>query len=231
MVMLVRRIMFATMFLLGAASGARAAVLFDNSAVDSGMGPLIASLPVGDGYLGQSFFTGGSSATLADITLGLSSSVNDPGPGSFIVQLFADADGGFGSRIPDLSAPILTLGVTLDGDVGGPVTYDGAHTALAPMTRYWVVVTDLYQLNGCDISVVACVAPTSTTQWDQALDTTGPGVTGEWAYTDGSSSQYGDGQTSPFVMTVDVVVAPEPATIGLMAVGLAGLAFRRRRSG
>jgi hypothetical protein len=213
----INRIFAIAAFLVGATFSAHANVLYDNNSNGLGSGASVAYQPIGDGLLGQSFTSGPGAAILYDVTLNFVLSDN-PAGGAFVVQLFTDA----GGTTPTPGAAIMTLGIINDNDLTGPIDFSGLGLLLNPATRYWVVASDAY--TGSDPALA------SLAQWQQALDSSGSGVVGEWAYADGQSLPVDAslGQTAPFVMTVAIGVdIPEPTSLALLGVGMAALGARR----
>jgi hypothetical protein len=205
-------------FLAGAAvnsAQAGSTVLFDNIGNPYGLGQgfAIAGSPVGNGPLGQSFSTGSSiDLELSDVKLMIEGSV---GTGSFVVTLNADLGGALG---PNFGSPLLTLGTVLDttpGSFPSVVDFWGQGYAMTANTTYWIVATDL-----------ETDAP-SNALWNFAADDSGTGVSSQNNWVDGGPAlSVGAEGNLPLVMSVE---APEPVSLAILGVGLAGLGYARSR--
>lgn len=166
----------------------------------------------GDGPLSQSFSTGSIALGLERISLDISATHPRDG-GSFIVTLNADNSGLVGSQL-------ALLGTILDSSLTVlPALYSlagigqlGHGTTLSAHTQYWV-------------SLVA--EPATSGQILATNEISGVGVRGSTVSTDDTGAQLVDGNLYvPLVMRVE---APEPMSLALLGVGLAGLGWARNR--
>lgn len=167
----------------------------------------------GDGPLSQSFSTGSIALGLERISLDISAT-NPRDGGSFIVTLNADNNGLVGSQL-------ALLGTILDSSLTAtPALYSlagigqlGHGTTLSAHTQYWV-----------------SLVPETPTTSGQILATnviSGIGVSGSTVSTGDTGAQLVDGNMYvPLIMRVE---APEPMSLALLGVGLAGLGWARNR--
>jgi hypothetical protein len=189
---------------LAIAGGARAAAIYDNlDATPGGADPVDQEV---FGPLYDSFSTGGTAYDLRSISLLLSLSGPANG-GETDVALFADDDGA-----PD-TTPILDFDVLPDSQLtGSPEVYSTeTNYVLAANTRYWI---GLRSTDG------------GLAQWSWSLDTSGPGVAGEFFANQSGVFPYTDG---PYQMELSDVAVPEPAAWALMLVGVGAVGFAARR--
>lgn len=167
----------------------------------------------GDGPLSQSFSTGSIALGLERISLDISA-IRPGDGGSFIVTLNADNNGRVGSQL-------ALLGTILDSSLTAtPALYSlagigqlGHGTTLSADTQYWV-----------------SLVPETPTTSGQILATnviSGVGMSGSTVSTGYTGAKLVDGNTNvPLVMRVE---APEPMSLALLGVGLAGLGWARNR--
>ena len=167
----------------------------------------------GDGPLSQSFSTGSIALGLERISLDISAT-NPRDGGSFIVTLNADNNGLVGSQL-------ALLGTILDSSLTAtPALYSlagigqlGHGTTLSAHTQYWV-----------------SLVPETPTTSGQILATnviSGVGVSGSTVSTGDTGAMLVDGNMYvPLIMRVE---APEPMSMALLGVGLAGLGWARNR--
>ncbi len=167
----------------------------------------------GDGPLSQSFSTGSIALGLERISLDILAT-NPTDGGSFIVTLNADNNGRVGSQL-------ALLGTILDSSLTAtPALYSlagigqlGHGTTLSADTQYWV-----------------SLVPETPTTSGQILATnviSGVGMSGSTVSTGYTGAKLVDGNTNvPLVMRVE---APEPMSLALLGVGLAGLGWARNR--
>lgn len=167
----------------------------------------------GDGPLSQSFSTGSIALGLERISLDISARTPKDG-GWFFVTLNADNNGGVGSLL-------ALLGTILDSSLTEvPALYSlagigqlGHGTTLSADTQYWV-----------------SLVPETPTTSGQILATnviSGVGMSGSTVSTGYTGAKLVDGNTNvPLVMRVE---APEPMSLALLGVGLAGLGWARNR--
>lgn len=167
----------------------------------------------GDGPLSQSFSTGSIALGLERISLDISAT-NPRDGGSFIVTLNADNNGLVGSQL-------ALLGTILDSSLTAtPALYSlagigqlGHGTTLSAHTQYWV-----------------SLVPETPTTSGQILATnviSGVGVSGSTVSTGDTGAMLVDGNLYvPLIMRVE---APEPMSLALLGVGLAGLGWARNR--
>lgn len=196
---------------LAGGSAQATVVLFDTTI---SAGSLVAAIkPSSGGPAAQSFNTGGIGGTVGINYVALDIKATAPGDGgSFIVTLNADS----GSNTP--GASLLTLGTVLDSSLTTTaqlIKFSGTDLIdLASNTQYWIEATQVG------------ASPVTSAQWILATGAvTGPGAAGNFIYKGGVS--FADSSShEPLVMTVD---APEPMTLAVLGVGLAGLGWARRR--
>jgi hypothetical protein len=125
------------------------------------------------------------------------------------VDLYADDGGpGPGTLIQTLTPPGSFSGLA-------PYTFTGSGIILSPSTTYWVVLKTI----------------SGNFSWAIPTDSVGSGVgfTDTWAFSSGSTWTIASGQPNQAEIIGDLVAAPEPSSLWLIACGgVLLLAFGRR---
>lgn len=221
-----RSLAVGALFATVAAANANAIVVttFDSTGLASSQSEAAASAGVGaHGALAESFLTdSGSSITLNSVTLDLKLSAAAT-TGSFIVTLDA-ASGTPGT--PVTGTPIANFGTFTDAGAGlstsaiTPFTITGLSTPLSANTEYFLVLTDANSTTHTKVG------------WSYSNGGTGTGTVGQIGlFSSSEPTQWNGTLPSPDVYLAQVTTteAPEPATLAVLGVGLAGIGWARRR--
>lgn len=195
---------------IGCGSARAGYVVFGNLNNSNGSFLGAASSTKGLGPLAQSF-TGGF-GTITDVTLGLFNGSADGH--SVIITLNADSGNTPGSII-------YNFGVVADSAIGvafdSTIAFHNLNIVMAAGSKYWIEVAD------SDSSATTSSRKTSV-RWSTAQNMGGTGITGQSIFSGGSTSS--NETNVPLIMEV---AAPEPATLAVLGIGIAGLGWARSR--
>ena len=201
-------------FLAGAAFNAAQAdaTLFYNLDQGTTGTPPVAT-PVGP--LAQSFSAGGLGAGLSLVQVIAEVGDHTDG-GSFVVTLNSDSAGAPGSVL-------AVLGTVMDSFFTADNTHQTLSFATFGTAGYGTLLTDAtYWISISDADLTG-TTPTSAF-WHLSATDQGVGVAGQNYQIAGSINAATDG--TPFALNVE---APEPVSLAILGVGLAGLGFARSR--
>lgn len=211
-------------------SAAHAGLTFDtitgNTATGgSGMGSDTSTL------LGASFFLSGA-VDFNSVTLALSADA--PGDlGSVFVYLAADDGTGSGSGIPGAPDPANSV---LIGTIADSAFLDTAK-GYSSLFRLGGFLNTLSDTTGNNEYWIVLDANASSVEWAYNAGDAGVGAVGQFSWSDANGVNPNNGTSGPsglpgsgpgaFAMAVD---APEPTTMAILAAGLSGLGFIRRKT-
>lgn len=153
-----------------------------------------------DGPLANTFSLS-STSTINQVVLALAAGDDS---GSFLISIVSDNGGSLGTSLTS----VLVSDSSATSDT---YTWNLSGITLSAGT-YWVEVSE--------------VSSTSA-QWSATSDVSDPVVGASSLFYDGGVSAASDGMA--FQMTVDASAVPEPSTIAVLGVFLAGLGISRRR--
>jgi len=162
------------------------------------------------GVQANSFSVAAGSPGVESVSLYLNSTGNHIGAGTLSVSLVKDNAG-----LPT-GATLGLLGTLLESALDTTLrvyTFNGFAPIAVGAGRYW-------------INVVDSAGAASVAQWSYATDATGVGTAGEFNY-ESVDGVFANGPgAGPYQMQVKV---PEPGTLALLSLGLAGVAFGKKR--
>jgi len=219
---LLRSIAIGALLTTAVGANASAATIFDNSSL--GINNLEAGSATTNGALAESFMTdGATSITLNSVAVDLKRTGGSAGSGSVVVTLNTDVSGLPGAQVASLGT---ILDSTLSLSTAAFKLISGLSVSLASNTEYFIVLTDSNP-----------AGPNNTKAlWGVANGSGGTGTASQIGlFSSASSSQFDSTTLNPYLMTLadteSGAPAPEPATLALLGVGIAGIGWARSRRG